>query len=321
VGGKEYQHVTAHLWTRGLSQFALLFVVGVFAAACDSGANPAAPTTTTATVSAVVVTGSPTSGMPFQLTATARMTDATTRDVTNTATWSSSDAAIATVSSTGMVTVVLGGELDVRATYQNVVGSAHLLTATLAVATVAVTGPSASSSSFQLTAIARWSDGSAQDVTQSATWRSSDVQVATVTTAGYVSIVSSGEVDLEATYTGVAGSLHVAVSVPHTVVLAGTITDDTPHAQPIAGARVQAFAGVTAHVLSDAQGQFAFALPAGRTIIEVSKDGYETWSAQIDVGGNTDLSIVLSQTPLSATNGVSAARTLRARGSTTVRSR
>ena len=54
------------------------------------------------------------------------MSDGSTRDVTSSAAWESSNPGIAAVSSTGMVTVVGNGELDVRATYQNVMGSMHL---------------------------------------------------------------------------------------------------------------------------------------------------------------------------------------------------
>jgi hypothetical protein len=297
--------MTAHFCTKRLAAFAMVFVTGVFAAACDSSPNPAAPTPGVPTVSTVVVTGAPASGIPFQLTATARMTDDTTRDVTTTATWSSSNVAIATVSSTGMVTVVGSGELDVRATYQTVVGSLHLLTGPLPVVAISVTGPSASTASFQLTAIARLSDGSTQDVTQSATWQSSSPQSATVTATGYVSIVAAGEVDLGATYKGVAGSLHVTVSLPRNFLLSGVITDTAPDGLPIAGARVQVFSGVTGHTLSDAHGLFAFTLPVGHAVIEVSKDGYQTWSGEIDINGDRALAVVLSPTPPSATEGVS----------------
>jgi hypothetical protein len=289
--------MSAHLSTRSLSTFVLAVAAAAFVAACDGSPNPAAPTPAVATVSTVAVTGASTSGISFQLTATARMTDDTTRDVTGTATWASSNGALATVSPTGMVTIVGGGEFDIRATYQNVTGSVHLQTATLPVVSITVTGPSASASSFQLTATARLSDGSTQDVTQNAAWLSSGPQWATVTPTGFVSIVSAGEVDLGATYRGVAGSLHVTVSMPRAYLFGGTVTDTVSNGAPIAGARVQVFSGVTDHAVTDARGLFAFRLPAGTAIIEVSKDGYQTWSAQVDVFGDTDLAVVLVPVP------------------------
>jgi len=67
-------------------------------AACGSDGHPASPTApSTATVAAVVVTGGSTAAVSFQLTATARMSDGSARDVTSSAAWESSNPAIAAV--------------------------------------------------------------------------------------------------------------------------------------------------------------------------------------------------------------------------------
>ena len=65
---------------------------------------------------AVNVTSASTSGQNFQLIATARLSDGTNTDVTRSARWESTNPTLATVSDTGMVTVVSNGEVDVRAT-------------------------------------------------------------------------------------------------------------------------------------------------------------------------------------------------------------
>lgn len=291
---------------RCLGHFAMMFAAGVMATACGSSSpNPTAPTSPGATVSAVVVTSASTSGASFQLTATARMSDGNARDVTGAATWESSNPVLATVSSTGRVTVVGNGELDVRATYQSVAGSMHLLVGTLPVVAVIVNGaPSSSSSPFQLTAIARSSDGSTKDVTRSATWQSSNSQLATVSSTGYVTVVGNGEVALGATYQAVVGSVHVIVSLPRTFTVSGVIAEVAPNARPIVGARVQI--GVD-HTFSDDRGAFAFAgIVAGRTIIEVSKDGYQTWADEIVIDHDTQQTVNLYPTPPKNTNGVSA---------------
>jgi hypothetical protein len=46
--------------------------------------------------------------------------------VTNDASWQTSNAAVITVSASGLVRAVAGGEADVRAIYQSVAGSGHL---------------------------------------------------------------------------------------------------------------------------------------------------------------------------------------------------
>src|SRR5215470_11563364 len=98
-------------------------------AACSSDKrSPVTPSTTT-TTSAVQVkaTGDASGPLDFgqtrQLTATATQSTGTTSDVTQQATWQSSAPAIATVSSTGLVTGVAEGDVEISATFQSVKGT------------------------------------------------------------------------------------------------------------------------------------------------------------------------------------------------------
>jgi len=68
----------------------------------------------------------PVVGASAQFSATATLSNGTTQSVTTQATWSSSNTAIATVSSSGIVTSVGAGDADVTATYQGVAGRLHL---------------------------------------------------------------------------------------------------------------------------------------------------------------------------------------------------
>ena len=63
-------------------------------------------------------------GQTAALTATARFADASTKDVTTEATWTSLDVAVATVSSSGVVTATGLGKTSIQATYSNRSGSA-----------------------------------------------------------------------------------------------------------------------------------------------------------------------------------------------------
>lgn len=106
---------------------ALAIVATVAAAACSNNTatpNPTSPTSPgqTVTVTAVTVTGLAAISSDSQLTASARFSDSTARDVTTLASWTSSNDAYARVSSTGEVTVVGTGAVELRATYQGVVG-------------------------------------------------------------------------------------------------------------------------------------------------------------------------------------------------------
>jgi hypothetical protein len=98
-------------------------------AACGSSSSPSAPSTPppTGTVTAVNISTASPSGTTFQLTAMAQLSDGSSRDVTSSAVWDSSNTGLATVSSGGLVTVKGTGAVDFTATYVKVSGSIHLL--------------------------------------------------------------------------------------------------------------------------------------------------------------------------------------------------
>jgi len=86
-------------------------------------ANPTTPTTPTPVgVRAIVVTSAPASQTTYQMTARAQMTDGTSLDVTTASQWMTSDASVATVASSGVLTVLRAGHIYVRANYQNTAG-------------------------------------------------------------------------------------------------------------------------------------------------------------------------------------------------------
>lgn len=101
------------------------FTLAAFGPSASPG--PAAPGPSPSTT-VVAVTGSPASADSVQLTATAQFSDGAIRDVSGAAQWESSNASLATVSSTGLVAICRrGGEVEFRATYQSVTGSMRLL--------------------------------------------------------------------------------------------------------------------------------------------------------------------------------------------------
>jgi len=221
------------------------------------------------------------------------MSDGTVRDVTNASAWQSSNTALATVSSAGVVTFFGSGDVNVRATYQNDSGLLHLVVANVPVISMTISSaPSSPATSFQLTASARLADGSTQDVTRSATWESSNSSIATVT-GGLVSVVANGEVDIRATYQGTTGSTHIAVARPNGFTLTGFVTD-TVTTQAIPGVRVQLIGGGSSH--TDDHGAFGIAVAEGRVLVEFSKDGYQTLEKDVTISGDAQMLVTL--TPL-----------------------
>jgi Carboxypeptidase regulatory-like domain/Bacterial Ig-like domain (group 2) len=162
------------------------------------------------------------------------------------------------------------------------------------VSSVQVTSVPSSNTSYQLTAIARSSDGSSQDVTAAVAWLSSNLQLATVTSTGHVAVVGTGNVDLSATFHGVSGTVRLSVTQPPVFTLSGVVREAGPGGLPIVGARVQNLTGGD-HALSDGQGGYTLTgLTAGETIIEVTSAGYQTWSNEITVVNSGTLDIAMS---------------------------
>jgi len=106
-----------------LSTVATAAFLALVGCAGKNDTSPASPTPTSAAVTALAVTNPSPGGSTFQLMATARLSDGSTRDVTAIATWTSSNVSIAAVAATGLVTVLGSGAVELRATYQTVVGS------------------------------------------------------------------------------------------------------------------------------------------------------------------------------------------------------
>lgn len=89
-------------------------------------APPAPVTPATPIVTNVTVTGTSSfteAGARSQFTATVTLSDGKTEDRTSTATWSSSNATVATVSSQGLVTVLASGDASITATVSDVRGA------------------------------------------------------------------------------------------------------------------------------------------------------------------------------------------------------
>jgi Bacterial Ig-like domain (group 2) len=154
--------------------------------------NAAAPT-----LSSIAVTPANPSiqnGTTQQFTATGTYSDASTRDITTTVTWSSATTGVATISnsagSNGLATSAGAGTSSIQATLGNVNGSTMLtVTASTAALMVVVVSPqnpviTDASSAQAFTATGHYSDGSTQDLTNSAAWNSSNSGVASVNSSG-----------------------------------------------------------------------------------------------------------------------------------------
>lgn len=174
------------------------------------------------------IAGSVSVGRTLQLSAEARTSGG---DVINdpAVAWSSSAPEVASVSPTGLVTAHTAGSASIRASVNGIDGAAVISVVPVAVAAVVVSPATATidvGTSVQLDAVARDIAGNTL-AGRTITWRSSDENVAVVSSSGRVQALSPGNVTITATADGVNGTASVSVTRPAPVVVS---VDVSPNA-------------------------------------------------------------------------------------------
>ena len=165
------------------------------------------------TVTSVTVTCTPESGA-HMCTAVARLSNGNTQDVTSSgAVWSSSNTDIATVTSTGRVTHISNGQVEIGARFQSVTGGVVLTLSGVATTVSVAVSCTPQTGAHQCVASASFSDGSSRVVTSEAGWTSSNTAVAIVDSAGRVTHKSTGQTQIRATFRNVTGSATLDVFV------------------------------------------------------------------------------------------------------------
>lgn len=86
------------------------------------GASPTAPSPPAVTLTAITIAPQNVSSAGLRCAATARYSDGTTRDVTQDATWASSNTVVAVVRAPGFIEVLTPGTTELSATYQGLTG-------------------------------------------------------------------------------------------------------------------------------------------------------------------------------------------------------
>lgn len=213
-------------------------------ASADGVHNSATVTVRQVPVGTVAVT-LPTSALQTGQTSqgTAVVTDSLGLVVTNRAVeWSSSNVAVATVSSGGLVSAVTVGTAVITATAEGKTGSANVTVSLPPVATITVAPTLATPlerGTIQLNAIARDAAGNA--VPRTINWTSDNPLIATVSASGLVTAVSAGTTTIDA---GV-DALHAKATIMVRRVPVGTVVVALANAQLFPGGATTASATLT----------------------------------------------------------------------------
>lgn len=167
-----------------------------------------------------------TAGATQQFTATASYSNGTTANVTSGVIWTSSNAAVASITPAGLATGIAAGSSTLTASLGGVVATAALTVAAgvpSSVVSIAISpgsGDLVAGITQQFTATATYSNGTTGNVTPMAGWRSSNTAVATITPAGLVTAVAAGSTTLTATDNGANAAVVLTVEAPSVTSIA-----------------------------------------------------------------------------------------------------
>lgn len=202
---------------RSVAAWALaLLIVACGGGGGGSSPNPPAPTPTTATLTALSVTPTSASfakGGTRQFIAMGAYSDGTSKDETNTVTWTSSAPTIATVGTTGIATGMAAGSATLTATSGTKTAQATVTISAATLQSLAITPANPSvvkGSTKAFAATGTYSDGSVSAV--AATWTSSATAVATINASGVATGVAAGSTTITATYGTVSATTTLVVS-------------------------------------------------------------------------------------------------------------
>jgi len=157
-------------------------------------------------------------GSTQQFTATGNYSDGSTKDISSQITWTSSNSAAATISSTGLTNGVSVGITNITATIS---GLPTLSVKLQVIPKLSITlSPSVATFNLavgftrQLTATGNYSDGSTNDISSQVTWSSSNTGVATISSAGLITSIAPGISQIAASLSGVTSANVILTVLP-----------------------------------------------------------------------------------------------------------
>jgi Bacterial Ig-like domain (group 2) len=219
------RHANLLFQTIQLVVFGALCVSLLFAPACGYG--PSDPRLTSLTVSPGALDIP--LGNSGQFRAMGKFDDGSMRDLTTSVSWESTGGNVALISSSGSVRTLTVGQALVRAKYRTVVASANLTVSPAILLSLSVnpsTGVIPLGGALQLSAMGRFSDKSARDISNSVIWASSDPTVAAVSQGGQVNAKAVGGATVSAAQGSVNGS--AGLSITPAALVSITVSADNP---------------------------------------------------------------------------------------------
>ncbi len=155
------------------------------------------------------------SGGQLSFSAEGIYSDGSTSPLTNKVTWHSSAVDIAQIDDKGILTGVSTGSVEVKASYEGIesriinvrITDAILTSITISVESLSPDASIYSGGQLSLAAEGIYSDGSTSSLTNKVTWHSSAVDIAQIDEKGILTGVSTGTIDVKASYEGIESNI------------------------------------------------------------------------------------------------------------------
>jgi hypothetical protein len=126
----------------------------------------------------------------------------------------------------------------------------------------------------QFNAIMHRSDNTTQDVTNTATWRSSRTNVLTIAANGVAAAVAAGDAFIQASVNTRGSSREIIVTPDGTFRLIGSVVESESSTTPIVGAQVEVVGVPAVSATSDSQGRYRLYGISANPQIRITKNGY-----------------------------------------------
>jgi Bacterial Ig-like domain (group 2) len=156
-------------------------------------------------------------GTTAQFTAKGLYTDGSTQDISNSANWTSSPLNILSISNSGLATGKTVGAATVSATLGGISGKGALTVSSAGLLSIAVSENRSSiplGTTAQFTAKGLYTDGSTEDISNSANWTSSPLNILSISKSGLATGKTVGAATVSATSGGISGKGVLTVSEP-----------------------------------------------------------------------------------------------------------
>jgi trimeric autotransporter adhesin len=197
----------------------LIFLVMIGGCHSSSGSFDSPPTAQLAAIAVGPPDSSVAMGLSSQFTATGLFSDGSKQDVSSQVTWSSANAAAASINTSGLATAAGPGSTTISATMGHMSGSTTLVVtaATLMVIDLTPTNSRiANGLATHFVATGVYSDNSVHDISAAVTWSSSATSVATISNTpgsnGMIAAAGAGSTMITATLGGVTSSTTLTVT-------------------------------------------------------------------------------------------------------------